>query len=352
MKVKISAKALKAAVQAASKRIKGPMPVMNCVLLDASGSELAMSCNNYEQSARLSEPCDVQEPGSCLVGSAKLISVVGAMRCQDVVLECNGGPLTVSGGMSKVALPTLDPADFLAFAPPAPEVSVTINGDLFEAMVGTVAKFAAKDNSKPVLQCISVQVSEGELSMTATDSFTIATVAVPYEGKACEVNVRADFLADAASLKGDSVTVGIGGGRATVQTERGAMAEREVEGCFPAWRRLFGADGLSCTVDAGDVARVSGIAKNLSSSAVAVCLKFSEDAISVTAECADGESMSDEIPCDGGFDASIWVNASLLNDVATALSDGPAEIVFSDSLKPLEFGQGGTRAVLMPVRHQ
>jgi DNA polymerase-3 subunit beta len=235
----------------------------------------------------------------------------------------------------------------------------TIPADRFAGAVRAVEGFASRDEARPVLTGVLVDLAGDTLEMAATDSYRMAIAEMPATstGKARAL-VPARALALVAKVLGKRidaaavVTLTIGDAVAELGLSDGTtIRSRLIEGEFPNYRQLVpdpGAEIGTLTPGPGfsdALAAVGLLARESSPVRLelngAVTLRASSPDLGNAEQIVAGAEYR-------GEDVTIAFNPAYLADVITATDGAPLEV--RDALKPAVARGEGIMALVMPVR--
>ena len=156
------------------------LPILNSVLLDASGRNLVIRATNLELGIEIVLPCRVLKTGIAAVPGAVLFNFLSSLTAGTVALEVVAGNLVVSSPQHTTIIKGFPPADF----PSLPRVvegkqSFVIPGDYFSTALRAVAYSASTSLVKPEIASVCLYNHGGELAIVATDSFRLAEKVFP-----------------------------------------------------------------------------------------------------------------------------------------------------------------------------
>lgn len=322
-----------------------------CVHIEAKGDRVTLSATNLNESARCADMALVEEDGECLISAKRLNEIVKTLPDQAVTIEAYDDRAAIRCGKANFAIPAMDPADFPGTITFNAENGVRIDSATFAMMVGKCARFAAKDDSHPILKGILIEADGSTLRMVATDSYSLICCETGC-GSEFSVVVPATFASAAASVKASSRDVSISYDGSFVMIEDGGvtLATRRLEGNFPAWQRLM-PEGVESSAEfdrgeiAGAVKRASTVGRN-----VPVSISFNDGTARIEASSKDEGNMSEEVGCKSRGECFIKVNAAYASDALNAFAFEHVTLGFNGATKPLLMTEHGTRAIVMPVR--
>ena len=136
-----------------------PVPVLSGILLvaDAEGT-VTLSAFDYEVSAKITVPADVEEGGRSLVMGRLLGEISRSLPAgRPVDVSTQGNKVQVTCGSSRFALLQM-PVDDYPTLPASPEASGQIAGDVFTQAVQQVAVAADRGDTLPILTGVRVEI--------------------------------------------------------------------------------------------------------------------------------------------------------------------------------------------------
>jgi DNA polymerase-3 subunit beta len=188
------------------------IPVLSGLLMQASGAGLTLSCFDYEVSARVTVPAEVEEPGSALVPGRLLAEITRSLPPRDVEFTSPDDMLRVACGSAEFELVSLPVEEYPGLPePPAP--AGTVDGGMLAAAAAQVVPSASRDDTLPMLTGVCLDVSGTSMTLAATDRYRMAVRTVPWTpampGLRAAALVPARTLADVARTMGPGVPVTI-----------------------------------------------------------------------------------------------------------------------------------------------
>ncbi|HEX3490205.1 MAG TPA: DNA polymerase III subunit beta [Streptosporangiaceae bacterium] len=214
MKFRVEREALGEAVAWVARELpaRPVIPVLSGLLMQASGAGLTLSCFDYDVSARVTVPAEVDEDGTALVPGRLLAEITRSLPPRDVEFSSPDDMLRVACGSAEFELVSL-PVDEYPGLPEPPAPAGTVDGGVLAAAAAQVVPSASRDDTLPMLTGVCLDVSGTEMTLAATDRYRLAvrtvswTPAVP--GLRAAALVPARTLADVARTMGSGVPVTI-----------------------------------------------------------------------------------------------------------------------------------------------
>jgi DNA polymerase-3 subunit beta len=348
------------------------VPVLAGILInaDAEGS-ITLSAFDYEVSARITVPADVQDAGTVLVLGRLLSDISRNLPAKPVEFSTSGNKVEVTCGSSRFSLMQMPEGDFPTL-PTAPEASGTIDGGAFTQAVAQVAIAADRGDTLPILTGVRVEIDGDKMTLLATDRYRLAMRELHWNPAATDANqvllVPGRTLLDTAKSLGTTGSIdlafgGAAGGDGLVGFEAGQRRSttRLLDGEYPKVSSIFPTSSETEVVLATAelveaVKRVALVAERNTP----VRLKFGEGQVTIEAGTGDDAQASEAVEATlTGPDLEIAFNPHFLLDGLGAVGTAYTRISFTQPSRPAVLsgqeeadGDADTsyRYVLMPVR--
>jgi len=227
--------------------------------------------------------------------------------------------------------------------------------ELSEAL-SRVMPFTAKEDNRPVLQCVLFKVAEGKLTMVSADGFRLAVVKLDYDGDEGQVLINRDELKGVISAlrrayrvrvsfekSGDSLD----GMSLILDTELIRYKWRGAEGNFPDYEKLIPADFNTLTsFDTNEALKAVSSLKVLSDNkAYPIDLAIGNGRVIMSNPDDKGQA---EIPADTQGEGKVRLDGSYLADALRACG-GMVELKLTDGKSPMLFTSPDYELVVMPM---
>ncbi|HEX9313197.1 MAG TPA: DNA polymerase III subunit beta [Actinomycetota bacterium] len=334
------------------------IPALTGVLLSASGGDLTLTTTDLEVSARLMVSVQVQEEGVALVPARLLADMVKSFEQAPVEFQAEGGQARIVCSNYEGNIRCLPAEDFPALQEPG-GIRVKVNaGELAEG-VAQVARAASRDEARPILTGVLLEVSREGLTMAATDSYRLAMreLRATAEGEAKtlvpERALSEVGRAAAGEEKGDAELL-IDQGQVAFRVGGLTLTSRLIEGEFPNYRQLL-PEGYENRLSGSrqqllDAVRRVGLLARESSpvkmefNALGVRLSSSSPDLGGAVEVVEAKYEGEEI--------TAAFNPQYLADGLNATVGERVQVEVRDGLKPavVKGDEGGFVYLVMPVR--
>ena len=246
MKFRCDRDALSEALQTVQRGVSSRpgIPALTGVLIEASpGGTLTLTTTDLEVSARLSIEVQVTEEGVALVPARLLGDTVKSLSDAPIEFEADRAQARIRCAAYEGALRLLPAEDFPALQPPS-GTRVVVEAGRFSEAVGQVARAASRDEGRPILTGVLLEVSREGLTLVATDSYRLAVrELVATAGGEAKAIVPERAMAEAgrgsqAIEKGD-VELFVDDSQVSFHLGALTLTSRLIEGEFPPYRSLL-----------------------------------------------------------------------------------------------------------------
>ena len=246
MKFRCDRDALSEALQTVQRGVSSRpgIPALTGVLIEGSSvGTLTLTTTDLEVSARLSIEVQVSEEGVALVPARLLGDTVKSLSDAPVEFESDQSQARIRCAAYEGALRLLPAEDFPALMSPS-GTRVVVQAQRFAEAVGQVARAASRDEARPVLTGVLVEVSREGVTLVATDSYRLAVrEVVASAGGEAKAIVPERAMTEAgraaqAIEKGD-IEILIDESQVSFQLGALMLTSRLIEGEFPNYRQLL-----------------------------------------------------------------------------------------------------------------
>ncbi len=353
--------------------IRPASPILAGVRIKADQQELTLSSFDYEVSATVQIPAEVETSGEVLVSGRLLAEISKSLPARPVRLELDGQKVNLTCGSSHFVLAVM-PLDEYPLVPAQPPSRGSVDSQVLAQAIGQVSVAASRDDTLPLLTGVRIEIEGQRMTLLATDRYRLAMRELSWDPSDTQYTetalVKARILTDVAKSMtgGASVDIGLSresqpgassligflaGGRRTTSTL--------MDGDYPPVRRLFPETTSIHAVCERHVLleavrRVSLVAERKTS----VRLTFSEGQVVLEAGQGDNAQASEAIECQlDGEPIATAFNPQFLVDGLSVVDTDYVRFGFTHPSKPAMLtGQtaldGGHvdyfRYLLMPIR--
>lgn len=345
-----------------------PVPVLSGLLMHAEAGTLSIASFDYEISARLQVPADIDEEGTILVSGRLLADICRSLPSAPVEFHTDGSKVTLTCGSSRFNLATMPDADYPDL-PTLPDTSGVIDGDAFAQAISQVIIAASRDDTLPILTGVRMEIEDDMITLLATDRYRLALREVPWRpattGISTSALVKAKTLNEVAKTLGSAgdINIALSDNSELIGFESGGRRTTSllVDGDYPKIRSLFPENTpihavveTSLLVEA--VRRVSLVAERNTP----VRLAFSEGQLTLDAGTGEDAQASETLDAVlVGEDITVAFNPHYLSEGLNAFDSKYVRFSFTTPPKPAVLSaqedletqdKDDFRYLLMPVR--
>lgn len=195
-------------------------------------------------------PAIVGDPVSMLLPCWKLEAQVRAIRQPELMLEVEYDKVLLRAGNLTRRWRVEDPDTFIRMEQGAHLGECLL--DNVSWIAKSIATCTAREDHRPVLQCVYVQVADGLVTLVAADGFrlTMATQSI-VSGGSWTALIPANFWKLAADLAGKEPLrlILCEGSQALFTSAQGSLLVPVVQGLFPEYKNLIPAPATSFQID-------------------------------------------------------------------------------------------------------
>lgn len=348
---------------------KPTQPILGCIRvgMDVLGS-VEFYGTDIENGLSVKVPCSVVEPGSVALPASLLAGMsreLGA-DAEVVLVSDENGNAVATVGRRKLKLPGTPATDFPAVQEVPEPAVLRFKGMPLAMGIRRTAFCAARDKAHYTLSGLRLKVTDGTVTLNATDGHRMAQIAVPTEGESVsdrQVVLPTDALkslADIIEAEAD-VTLLLGSGLFGVTCGDTSLHGRLIEGAFPAVEYVLASAFAGESRFAVPVKELSEALRwaMLTSDSKTRALKLDfkgGTALTVSARDVELETTGEAehtmaITCEGHGDLVVGVNgAYLLDGLALAVGE-TATLISAGQASPIAMQADGAPAyVVMTMR--
>jgi DNA polymerase-3 subunit beta len=335
------------------------IPALTGVFLEAEEEgRLTLTTTDLEVSARLAVDVQVTEAGTALVPARLLADTVKSLSNAPVDVETDGTTAGIRCAAYEGSLRLLPAEDFPGLQEPG-GTRVQAQAAAFAEAVAQVGRAASRDEARPVLTGVLVEISREGCMLVATDSYRLAVreLVATADGEAKAIvpeRALAEAGRAAAADEKGTVEIAVDGSQISFKAGGLTLTSRLIEGEFPNYRQLLPEGHESrLTVSRQQlleaVTRVGLMARDTTP----VRLEFNALGVKLSSSSPDlGQAVETVEARYEGEDLTVAFNPGYLRDGLQAAVGETVRLDVRDGLKPgVVHGDGdGFTYLVMPVR--
>jgi len=177
MEFKIGAEVFSSYVNIVSKVInaKANLPLLNNVLIDVSSDSMSLTGTDLEVQVSTKTPVVGKKPGRTSVNAKLFAQYVSSIpKTETIQVKSKKGVLVLSSSVGSAEFATKDVDDFPLFDEDSMETLFVLPGEVFSRMVDNTIFACAKDDIRPILTGVNVEIDGEEVTMVALDTFRLS----------------------------------------------------------------------------------------------------------------------------------------------------------------------------------
>lgn len=161
--------------------VKTTMPILECILLDASGSQLTLTSNDNEMGIQTSLPAEVKAEGIIAVNAKIFSEIIRRLPDAEVIIEVDESyNITIRCARSKFSIAGQNGQEFPTLPTVESDNQFVIPQATFKDMIRqTIFSIAGEDSGRPILTGELIDVRGGYLHLVAVDGYRISMRRTP-----------------------------------------------------------------------------------------------------------------------------------------------------------------------------
>ena len=341
---------------------RGPMPALQCVLIDARDELVTFTCSDLYVSLHATVTAHVPNPGRALVDVDALLSRVKALPAGDVTIDADDGKCVLTGiGSRRYRLPALHADDYPALPQPEERIVASVDPKMFRATLDRVRYAISPDESRPALASALFSIGSGELKAVATDGHRLSVsscsadqtraedLLVSARGVTCIVSIL-DGAQDAITIAHD-----VNSPRILVGSGALSCSIKLVDAAFPPYVQVVPNKTEACfTVNRHALlSAVKAVSLGSGGGGIVFCVDGST--CELTAQSAENGDAHDEVDIenDSKKKSKFGLSAKYVIDTIGALDSDAVRFGYGGDLDPVKIEEDvapGFVGVIMPMR--
>ncbi len=238
---------------------------------------------------------------------------------------------------------------------PSNSVIPNVGANELAEAIARVLPFTARDDSRPILQCLRFEAKDGKLTLVSADGFRLAVLSLDYDGEG-QALINRDELKGVSSALHRAKRARVSfepsrdsqdGMSLVIDTEQVRYRWTSVNGNYPDWQKLIPSE-FKCFAHFDTVEAIKAVNS----------LKVLSDSKSYPIDLAIGDGKmvmanpddkgQAELSADTDGQGFIRLDGQYLADVLKACG-GMVDFSINNASSPMLFSQDGYRVVVMPM---
>ena len=341
------------------------LPILSCALFEANEDNLKIRSTDLEQTIIIKIKASVIEKGKVAVPINKMLEIVSALKNSNIEFSSVENEVEINSENGLYKIPNKDYSEY----PDLPELQttqkITLTNTEFLNIINNTAYAVSKDDLKPALCGVYLNIEENKATAVATDGHRL----VKYEKKIetvlpekISIIIPAKFLniiKNSLDIKG-VVNINISENHIDLVQNEKYLLSRIIKETFPDFNSVIPENNpIKTRVNSKkileSVKRVSIFSNKTTKQ---IQLSFTENELTVLTEDKESSSSGKEyIECDHkGEKIDTRYNSQYLSEAISHINTKEVDIYLSSSqtaavFKPTEEKEGSNHtALLMPLR--
>lgn len=338
------------------------LPILDCILLGGEDELLSVSATDLETTLVVHSVKDavIDGHGTACLPYKLLSDILKKMKDTEITVSIENLRVSVVHASGRFDFVSVDPKDY-----PNIDVShkldrkIEYESQLFVNAISRALLFASKDNYRPMLSGVFVDVSDnGETNIVGTDAMALASIQLNKEHGGSDLAMSGiiplkGVAALRASLKKDdsNVEFGFTDRFAIVRDEFVSVSIRLLEQKYPNYRSVIPAiPSVYSVIDKTKVADSLSRVLAFSAETNMIKLYLSNGQIEITTSDVDaGRMASDKVEVDySGEEFFIRANGDMLLNAIQSFNDVELELAVIHETKPLMIMGSDATCLVMP----
>jgi DNA polymerase-3 subunit beta len=319
---------------------KGMMPILSGVKIESSEGTLTFYTTDLESYTITKSPANIEEDGECVVNLKIFGDYLKDSSDEKVTVSVVGNEMVLQGENSLFKLFTMPPEDF----PNSPDVNIPLIEELevgeFIPAVLKVSKAASKDEKRPTLLGILLEIESDGLNMVSTDSYRLAMKKIKGGFSSSEKGqliIPSAAMVNLSRIVGKKEKVGVyrdeNKGQIRFSAGDSDYMIRLIEGKFPKYSQFI-PETMEGMVEVEKEELISAI-KRVSLISSTIRLKISEEGVTLISESREVGEGREKISSNySGEEIDIAFNSRFFEDGITSIDGEKIVLAISEPLKP------------------
>jgi DNA polymerase III subunit beta len=342
-----------------SANARGMMPILSGVRIESGEEGLVLHATDLESYTVTNCSAKVESAGECVVNLKILMDLLRDSKDEKIAVEVVGNEMVIEGQKTLFKLFTMPPEDF----PNVPLVNVPVVEELESKVMMTavqkVSRAASKDEKRPTLLGILLEIEGEKIRMVSTDSYRLAIKTISGGFKALEEGqyiIPAAAMVNIAKVAGKEEKIRLfrdeNRGQVRFEASGSSHIIRLIEGKFPKYGQFI-PESLEKTVEV-EKEEIIGALKRASLVSTTVRVRMSPEGMTLASESREvGEGKESIAATYDGEEMEIAFNSRFLEDGVLSIDGEKIVMGISEPLKPgviKEKEKEDFMYIIMPIR--
>jgi len=226
------------------------LPILSHILMDALESKVTLIATDLEVGLKISNDCEVQDPGALAIPSRKIYEIVRELPASPLTIKSTGiNRIVVEARHGVFELAGMDAADYPAWVTLEEAEEVNVKAEKVVHMIDKTLFASSSDDSRFNLNGVLFEQDGDNLKLVATDGHRLALISEPIG-----VKIRSNVVIPKKGLgelkrllegMKEEISLGFEQKNLVVRTEKIMMTVRLIEGEYPDYMKVIPQSGES-----------------------------------------------------------------------------------------------------------
>jgi DNA polymerase III subunit beta len=248
MKITIDRSTLSEALSDVNKAVDGKtsIQILTGIKLEVSDEGLTLTANDNEKAIQtLITEVEVTRVGAIVVPAKFFVEIVKKLPEEEIEITVDGLQVSVKSGKSELDLVGLDAEEFPELPKMTVQQSFTLKGSVLKSLIKQTAFAVSTNEQTPVLNSENWSLSNGELTIIATDRHRLARLELKVDGadgiELSGLNVTGKHLNELSKIIPDNLDVEVSASYSHVLFRMGDLMfySRIVDGSYPDTSKII-----------------------------------------------------------------------------------------------------------------
>ena len=327
-------------------------PILGGIYLRAENNILELQANNYQLGIIAKIPVNTEINGATVVSGKRLSDFLNKIGGEVVTFDDSDNFLTIKNGDAVVELLTMKPEDFPQVKVPDTNRNCKVHTAWLKDLIRRTVFAVSKDETRPIFTGGLIQIGNGKISFTATNTHRLAHAQLP------NVNtpVYAEFTIPAESLTAlrnqldpteidTEVDIRWDDRTFTARFNNYVMTSRLIEGVYPPFDKVIPkSTATNVEVEVAALKRALEIVALMAKEDSYNTVKFgiAGDGIKISATSSEVGTVENFVQAKvTGDELTIGFNVNYILDVLKVVASNKIHIGFNDKYDPAKFTEDG-----------
>ncbi|MBI44878.1 MAG: DNA polymerase III subunit beta [Candidatus Marinimicrobia bacterium] len=347
--------------------LRTTLPILNCVLIKNQKQKITLIATDLEQTIISELDGKILKDGETALPCGRFLEIVSALPNEELEIETqedNETKINSSKGVYKIT--GKEPSEYPAVPEREKKQEITLEGHELLEIINATLYATSKDDLKPALCGIYLNIKEKDITAVATDGHRLVKYNKKIENNNPEGSIIIpgkffNILKNGINIK-EKIIINISENHLDIKQKQNCLITRIIKESFPDFNSVIPEElNIKATIKAEDVIKgLKRVSIFSNKSTKQILIDFNQNELTISTEDKETRSSAKEhLECEyNNENITIAYNAQFLKEVLEHINSPEIEIFLSGPLtaavfKPKkEIATAQHTALLMPLRRQ